>query len=180
MTEEIKANLKCMNCGKETTPWSNFCDWPCQIELAKKNGGKVHTPNGLPIRCIRWDNLMTEIEGGDHPDYKFPVDVEYLGTKLFESPANELAMYGRQLKDDEERRWCLGEEHALLYTDGSIAVTFYECSYAMWHLEKGDLIGGRHHKEGSFMKDGEFHPGDWKLSEESRLKILAYKRPEVA
>ena len=177
MTKMVKPNLKCVNCGKETTPYTNYCDWECSIELAKKNGGVVHCPNGLPIRCITRDNLMIECEHGDHPTYMFPVDVEYLGTELFESPENELAIYGRQLKDDEERRHCLGEEHALIYTDGSIAVTLYECTYAMWHLEKGDFVGGHLHGKTSCMKAGEFHHGDWKLTEESRVKIIAsYKQ----
>lgn len=179
MTEEAKPNLKCVSCGKETTPYTNYCDWDCSIEFAKKNGGVVHCPNGLPIKCITRDNLMIECEHGDHPDYKFPVDVEYLGD-AFETPEFEIAMYGRLLKDDEERRRCMGETHALIYADGCVAVTLYECCYYMWHLDKGSIAGGPSWGKLSGYKEGKFHHGDLKLSEESRLKIITSKQPNAA
>ena len=53
----------CLNCGKPT-PWGhNYCPGPeCSIEHAKKQGGTVHCPNGLPIRCIKHDTTMWEHE----------------------------------------------------------------------------------------------------------------------
>jgi hypothetical protein len=34
------------------------------------------------------------------------------------------------------------ERHALIYTNGTVAVTFYECCYVMWHLFDGRWVGG--------------------------------------
>jgi hypothetical protein len=69
---------------------------------------------------------MLEHEHGDHPDYQFPVKVE--------SPQ------GMQV-------------HALLYTDGYVALTIFESSYALWNIRTGKLV------EGSLWKDEE-----WRLT----------------
>jgi len=105
----------CVNCGKITPDGSNYCDWDCHIELAVKEGGVKHQPNGLPIRSIKYENSMWEHEHGDHRNYKFPVDVE--------------------LHDDAGES--CDEIHAFIYTDGQIAMTIYECQYFLWSLFKG-------------------------------------------
>lgn len=106
----------CTHCGKPTEDYVNYCDWDCHVEHAKKEGGRVHCPNGLPIRCIRFDGLMLECEGGDHPDYKFPVVVQ---------------------QDGEH-----DEVHAVIYTDGSIVLTLFECCYMLWSLRDGKFLSG--------------------------------------
>src|ERR1035437_1261510 len=100
---------KCINCDKEINAHLNYCSWECNIDAAKKDGGKVHTPNNLPIQCIMANGDMYEIGGGDHKDYKYPVDVEFTGiipTDL----------------EDWDSSYC-NQTHALIYTDGNIALT---------------------------------------------------------
>lgn len=132
----------CLNCGKENEH-TNFCNWGCQIECAKKDGGKIYTPNNLPIRCIMADGTMLEVADGDHPDYKFPVQVEYLG-------------------DDEETKEYSPESHALIYTDDTtVALTIYESCYAIWHVESGKFLGGK------------LWDKNYKLSDGSLVKLIA-------
>ena len=124
--------MPCLHCGKEVPEHLNYCDWDCHVAVAKAAGGKVHTPNGLPIGCIRHDNLMLECEGGDHPDYKFPATIQYIGPL-----------------DDESHE----ELHAVIYLDGSMALTLYECCYAMWSLRDGDCLGGSLWEKGEWQLD---------------------------
>jgi hypothetical protein len=157
---------QCLFCNKETPPGHNYCGYDCHVDHAKSLGGRVHCPNGLPINCIKYDNTMMEHEHADHPDYKFPVDVEYVGNlKGTGDPGEDLALYGRVLNDQEVREM-MGQTHALIYTDGSIALTIYECCYAMWYLRDGEFAGG------SLWKKGE-----WKLSCETIQRIVEQPRP---
>jgi hypothetical protein len=150
----------CLNCGKPTPKGLNYCDWPCQLDHAKKQGGRVHTPNGLPIKCIRHDGLMLEHEHGDHPDYKFPVEVEFIG-EITDDDRQDAEMMGYKAPvSDEDVRASKRETHALIYTDGSVVVTMYECCYAFWYLRQGECAGG------SLVK-----PEQWRLSESSRRNI---------
>ena len=150
----------CLNCGKETIKFRNYCNWDCHIELAKKNGGRVHTPNNLPIRCITGGSLMLEVEHGDHPDYKFPVEVVYIGDRRDfddeDESGNKIPCSANALDLQTH------ETHALIYSDGSIAVTIYECTYSMWYVESG-------------VKSG--LPKNWKLTDESLEKIRAHCEP---
>jgi len=98
--------------------------WEESVEACKRDGGKLHTPNGLPVMCIRYDNLMLECEHGDHPDYIFPVTAKLIGEPEM--------MDGYPVEGDEL--------HALIYHDDSIALTLHECSYFVWHLRDGKLI----------------------------------------
>jgi hypothetical protein len=91
----------------------NYCDWDCHIAHAKSEGAVVITPNNLPIRCIG-NNTLLECEHGDHPDYMFPVNA---------IPKD---------KNDFE------ELHALIYQDGHVALTLYECCYTLWNLSTGE------------------------------------------
>jgi hypothetical protein len=71
---------------------------------------------------------MLEHEHADHPDYKFPVTVEYVSEVPSDLPDWDTSYYP--------------ETHALIYTDGYIAVTMYECCHAMWWLKDGSWMGG--------------------------------------
>lgn len=138
---EPKPNLRCVHCGKETPPHSNYCDWDCMVAHAKAEGGVVFTPNGLPIKSIKFDSTMLEHSHGDHPDYKFPVDVEFVGKLTDDHYEDYKHMAPPDApKDEESVRRVFGETHALIYTDGSIAVTLYECNYSMFHLREGEML----------------------------------------
>jgi hypothetical protein len=131
-------------CGKEIeTPGLNYCTWQCQIDSAKASGYTVHTPNGLPIRCIKGDGSMLEHEHGDHPDYKHPVEIEYYGPIDDDLRHDYEMMAGKAPESDDDVRSLFGETHALIYTDGYIAVTLYECCYAMWSVRDGKCLGGK-------------------------------------
>lgn len=113
----------CTFCQKPTEDYVNYCGWECQIAEAQKAGGKVVTPNNLPISCIKFDYTMLEHEHADHPDYKFPVTVEYRG----------------ELPEGLDEWDCSyePETHALIYTDGNIAVTLCEHTYEVFFLGDG-------------------------------------------
>lgn len=156
---ETRPNLKCVFCGKETTPHDNYCDWNCMIGNAKANGGRVHTPNNLPIRSINAKGDMYEHEHGNHPDYKCPVDILYVGPIGAGQISDFENVCGRPGTDSEVRDF-FGETHALIYTDGSIALTMYEYCYSLWHL-----------KDGSCMYTWHGAPSDWKLDLEALEKM---------
>jgi hypothetical protein len=124
----------CEVCGKEIPKDYNHCpEWKCYIELNKRSGGKIFTPNNLPIRCVKADGTMLEHEHGDHIDYIFPVEVEYIGPKnderyqLTDGLGNVEMMM--RVGDSVDH-----EEHALLYANYGVAVTIYETCPAAWEL----------------------------------------------
>ncbi len=56
--------------------------WEERVTEARAEGAAVFQKNGLPIRCMRGhDGALLEHEHADHPDYKFPVEVEFVGEK---------------------------------------------------------------------------------------------------
>ena len=130
-------------CGKELQPGHNYCDFLCMIEAAKAEGGVVFTPNGLPIKCIHANGNMYEHEHGDHPDYKFPVKVEYIGPIGEDEIHDYTMMTGKEPSDEEAIRRFFSQTHALIYTDGTVAVTLYEARYAMWLVNSGKYLGGK-------------------------------------
>jgi len=149
----------CVNCNKEIELY-NYCDWNCQIEDALKNGGTFNQPNGLPIACIKHDNSMWEHEHGDHPDYKFPITVEFIGN-ITEEDIQDYQLFGGTDPDESKVRLSKKENHALIYTDGmSIALSIYECCFAMWSLKDGSLMGGNLWKK-----------GEWRIQEHDLVKI---------
>jgi hypothetical protein len=112
---------------------------------------------------------MLECEGGDHPDYKFPVNAEYVGDKGALGIVNG---NGEEREcSEEELREQSHETHALIYTDGAVAITTYECCYAMWDLSTGLLDGGSLWERRS-----------WRLTGESLEKIrqLAVSKNELS
>lgn len=116
----------CNYCGNECPSYQNYCHFDCMIKEAKDNGHQVHTPNNLPINCIKADGSMWEHSHGDHPDYKFPVEVN-----------NEIVL--SSLDKDGEISYSAPqpyiEFHALIYTDGCVALTLYECCYHKFYLK---------------------------------------------
>ena len=56
----------CCGCGKPTEDYLNYCNWDCHVQAVIREGGRVHTPNGLPVRCIKADGTLLEHEHGDH------------------------------------------------------------------------------------------------------------------
>jgi hypothetical protein len=151
----------CLSCQKPTSSGHNYCGWDCHVADARKAGGKAYLPNGLPVGCIKHDNSMWEHEHGDHPHYKFPVTIEYVGDlKGASDPRLDIELYGRVLNDVEARDM-MGQTHALIYSDGCIALTLYEHCYAMWYLRDGLIAGGS-----LWQKD------NWKLTQASIDKIV--------
>lgn len=106
----------CIYCGKPTEESVNYCSWECIVACGEGRGYQKYCPNGLPVTCVRPGALL-ECEHADHPDYKFPVRVD-----IAEEPS---------------------ETHALLYTDGTVAVTLYEARYHLWVNGKSREYDGR-------------------------------------
>lgn len=142
----------CVYCGKDTgTRYLNYCNSQCGIAEAEANGGPVICPNNLPVTCIRaYDSAMLEHEHADHPNYKFPVMVDYVGNDP-ESFARMLGPNGEEYLDNTNAENMRHECHALIYTDGIIAVTLYECCYAMWTVKDGKLVGGHLWEKGEWL-----------------------------
>ncbi len=123
--------------------------WNCMVEeLAKREGGAVRTPNGLPIGCIKHDGTMWEHEHGDHPSYMFPVDADYVGPIDDGHRGDYEAICGKLPASDDEARRTYHETHALIYTDGNVAMTMYETCYTLWSVRTGDVIWSRLSKPG--------------------------------
>ncbi len=143
--------MNCTYCKKPCNDWMNYCGWECMKAEATAAGGRQHQPNGLPICSIKYDGEMYEHEHGDHPDYQFPVTVTYV------LPRPELPEWDHSYEP---------QDHALIYSDGSIALTMYECCYTLWHLRDGSYIGG-------FSKD-------YRLTEESLEKIRGHNEQRTS
>lgn len=163
---KVIVERRCDFCGAAgVDAYKNYCNWDCIIGKAKQQGGKIYTPNGLPIKSVKLDSTMLEHEHGDHPDYKFPVEVEYVGP-IVESDAEDyrICVGSPHTSEDELRRF-RDQTHALIYTDGFVAVTLYECCYAMWWVIKnGESLGGNM-----------WERREWKLTEKSVKDILQEK-----
>lgn len=111
----------------------------------------MNCPNDLPVSCLSARGEMLECEHGDHPDYMFPVTALYVGAdeeKFIERHGDTVVDCGREL-------------HALIYTDGTIALTMYECCYSMWSVGDGKILN-----EHLWYKKGE-----WRLDEKSLERI---------
>lgn len=166
--------LPCAVCGK-AEPCN---EWACRVEMNRREGCSEHTPNNLPIRCIRADGMMLEHEHGDHPDYIFPVEIEYVGPKDEERYQLVDGEGNVEMMDEGWRYSTDHEEHALLFASGSVAVTIYETCSAMWSLRSSPKF-----KDGKKIEDEPaglcmgghlWLKDEWKLTEESIEKIKAY------
>ena len=160
---------KCPGCDKQMDDYVNFCSWDCHVELAKRDGATKHCPNGLPVKCITRDNLMIEHEHGDHPDYKFPVEVNFVGLITPDDCYDYELLTGNKYEGENDlqavRRF-KSEIHALIYVDGSIALTMYECCYKIFSLRDGMNISGA----SSGWKRGEYILSDESLKKARELK----------
>ena len=77
-------------------------------------------------------------EHEDHPTFLGVVTVEYIGAE----PNHWVGPDGPIAMTPEERARYDRECHALIYTDGTIAVTLFEHCYAMWNARTGSLMHG--------------------------------------
>lgn len=143
-------NKNCTICERSISPmYTTTCSWDCKVQKTIREGGVIHQPNGLPIQSIKHDGSLWEHEHADHPDYKFPVEIEYTGEKP------DLPEW--------DHSYC-NETHALIYSDGFIAITLYECCYAMWNLSSHSWMGGQN----------TWYNEHWKLTVESIDKISEF------
>lgn len=167
--------------------------WNERIERALAEGAQVFRRNGLPIVCQRFDGALLEHEHADHPDYKFPVEVEFASErpdcfaqvgldrgkkpthhrhgiewtddvafcKTCDRPLDNSEVEHLRAYDVAEFEAASYEPHteALIYHDGSIAVTLYECGYIMYHRRGGAFLHGPNWAK------------DWKLSPDAMKKI---------
>jgi len=146
----------CKYCNANEIPehsnW-NCCDeHACVVKMHEEAGYVRHCPNGLEPSCFMSCGLMTECEHGDHPDYLFPVEVEYVGER----------------QSDLSEWDYMNEQHALVFANGSVAVTMYETCSSTWMLsprrgEKGLCLGGHLHEANKY-----------KLTEKSLAEIKEY------
>lgn len=148
---------QCHYCRKPVDKGHNYCSWTCQVNEAKAGGGKVITPNGLPIACIRHDGTMLEHEHGDHPDYIFPIDVEYTGDKADKTED----IPGLGVIDNSK------ECHALIYADSAMALTLYECTYSLWNVNDTSRDFGK-------LLYSSYLSKSWKITDKSLEKIRTY------
>lgn len=137
----------CVFCNKECPTLQNYCSWNCMLDEAKAAGGAVNTPNNLPIRVIDFNGDMWEHSHANHPNYKFPVDVEFIGTLTDDDIQDYRICCGKDPLDDEKLRNFKRETHALIYTDGNIALTMFEYNYYIFNVMNGKLIGAPHWAE---------------------------------
>ena len=158
----------CIHCGKEAPKFHNYCCWECHIEAAKADGGRVIAPNGLPLCCIRSDGALLEHEHADHPFYKFPVQVRFHKTPQEMFDAGDSFWVdgkGRSTpKTLEDIVLDCFEDHALLYAGKTVALTVYECCYALFSLQDGRVLRGSLWTE-----------GHWYLTPEALEKIRGLK-----
>lgn len=157
-TFKRRSKMKCQACNKDCPPQQNYCNFSCLVDHAAKMGGVINSPNGLPVQCIDRNGNMWECEHADHPDYKFPVEIEYCGPP--ESTPRFVDGAGNPAGTAEANESLQRQTHALIYTDGHAAVTMHECTYAFWHVNDGRVAGG-----------SLFKPGHWRLSAASIAKI---------
>ncbi|MDB5716154.1 MAG: hypothetical protein JWO15_3551 [Sphingomonadales bacterium] len=117
--------------------------WEDMVAEAIAEGYAVHCPNGLPIKCIG-RMMLLEHEHGDHPTYMFPVEVEYIGPISEGMRSDYEMMCEAPPVCDSDVQDFFTEIHALIYADDNVALTLYECNYAMFSLHSGLGIAGRY------------------------------------
>lgn len=159
----------CEACGKTIETWLNYCSWDCHVDLAKRNGGRIIAPNGLPIMCVMADGTMLEVPGGDHPTYIMPVEIEWIG-EITPDAVHDAKLIGCGGDSDKDVRDAFSETHALIYTDRNMALTMYECCYAMWALRDGRCLGGALYQRWV----NPHAPGSHKMTQTSINKIDQY------
>lgn len=137
---------KCLFCGKTPPEYSNYCSWDCSVQHALKLGGRVFCPNGLPISCIKHDGSCLEHEHGDHPDYKFPVDVVFTGTVPVDLEEHDCSF--------------MPQQHALINVDENVATTLYEYGFYSFSTLTGMNLSRPR-----------YETSEWRLSDDSLVQI---------
>jgi len=161
----------CLHCGKSTSPAHNFCDMECHVAAARAEGAREHRPNGLPITCIqngRDGILLLEHSYADLPDYRFPVEVEWIGPEEHDHFTGTDGSGTTSRLPEHTVAAMKRESHALLFTDGVAAVTIEDDLYALWYLNDGRCGGGS-------CRDAKV----WQMTERSREKARLDKSREV-
>ena len=131
-------------------------EWDERVGKLKAEGAKVFSPNGLRICCIRHDGALLEHEHADHPTYKFPVTVDYVGKDPdFGMLVNGLGEH--HLPEPDMLEGMKHEDHGVIYIDGWLVITLYECCYFLWTLGRGRCAAS----------PSWYDQEDWRLSPES-------------
>lgn len=160
----------CIVCGNEFTlgaSWpveeEKLCAmWECKVEFLKRAGNLVIAPNGLEITCINADGTLLEHEHANHKDYKFPIAVEVTDKELLQEYFEDYTIGGLLKPGTTIEDFPFEEWHAVIYTDGSVVVTLFECSYSIWSAGDGECLGGYCER------------GKWKIADKSLAMLEKY------
>jgi hypothetical protein len=123
--------VNCLFCSKENES-INFCDWDCHVKYSESIGMEKLCPNNLPITCI--GDKMMEHEHADHPNYQYPIRIKNPGEEkdeLIDKDGNVVGVYNNS-----------NQAHALIFNDGNLAITIYECRYYIWNVCQNKYVGG--------------------------------------
>lgn len=124
--------VPCSECGEPTEEGPMNCSWECYVSSEVKRGAIVIAPNGLPTCCYTGypgaePGVFLECEDARHPDYKMPVKAVWM------SEWNKIPQ-----RYDQEYHL-----HAVIYFDGCVIVTLYECCFYMWLDATGHAVNYR-------------------------------------
>ena len=117
--------------------------WEARIAEARAAGAPIFQKNGLPIVCQRgFDGALLEHEHADHPDYKFPVDVEYTESKEDFFHAMCVAREEKPVHYDHEVKWTLEHETKHVVRDGMAPDSAF-CVTCDCALTQADIVHQR-------------------------------------
>ena len=168
--------------------------WNARIEEALAAGAPVFRKNGLPIVCQRaFDGALLEHEHADHPDYMFPVEVEYAAekpdcfvdagldrTQKPEHDSHDLEWTGsaalcktcgRALSVAEVvhlRAYAVAEVEQMTYEPHDEALIYHDRFVALTLHEHCYAL---YHRRGGGLLHGPTWAKDWKLSDAALKKI---------
>lgn len=123
--------------------------WEEEVNQRKLAGAKIIAPNGLPIRFVRSDGVLLEIEGADHEGYKFPITTEHVDDT---SP---------------EDSFIRSRRHAVVFVENHVCLTVFNGSYHLWSVQDGRALVGR------------LHDMKWAIANDSLKKIQRIHEWEV-
>ena len=117
----------------------------------------------ITIEHIRKDSSIVIIDDcadSNHPDFMGVVHVKYCGPIKHEDRIWYIGDGTTEPMNESDVANVENEVHALIYTDGTIAVTLYECCYAVFYLKTGKVMFGNL-----------WEKNEWELSKDSLNKI---------
>lgn len=129
----INSRYICQNCEK-ACGITDFCSFACRVAHLEFRGYKVVSPNNICPCSFSSNFVAREHEHAEHPDYKHPVKVTYVGEHIPDPWMEE--NFGPLDLDFWD------QTHALLYTDGCVALTMYERNHFLWTLSTGKCLCG--------------------------------------